>query len=337
MNFNQILLITASLMGLCLSQQSHALSCGDIITTNTVMTADLHCTSGYYALEIQANNVTLDMNGHTLSGTNDLVGISVYSQDKVTIRGGGAITGFWVGINASSSDVLEVDDITFYDSGNGVIISSGSHALIKNNDFIKMSAEGVRIANHVPGLVANNNSVINNEFYQNFVGIVVCGDDSDRHVFQDNLILKSQSYGIHLIQSNRNQISSNQILDSGTTAMRLNNASYNTIKSNSLRIGRVGLSILADAGGRCLDTGSKTSYKNQFIGNHSIDFDTGIVVGVGLSSNDDVTLNYLNYNKLYDNDLGIFFNTDAHYNDATDNTYTGTLTEVSDVGVGNSY
>ncbi|MGJ8662109.1 MAG: right-handed parallel beta-helix repeat-containing protein [Marinicella sp.] len=337
MNIKTILLVTIGLSGLLFWQQSKALSCGDIITTNTVMTADLHCTTSYYALEIQANNVTLDMNGHTLSGTSDLAGIIMHSQDNVTIKGGGAITGFWAGINTSRSNQLEVDNITFYNTGNGVIVSSGNDALIKNNDFIDMYAQGVYIANNVAGLTANNNSVTNNEFYQNRIGIEICGDDSDRNAIRNNLIWKTQDYGIHVIQSNRNRIINNQILDTDNTALRMNNSSRNVIKSNSLRVGRVGLSILADAGGRCLDTGATNSKKNQFTGNHSIDFDTGIVMGVGLSSTAEVTLNQIHMNKLYNNDIGIFFNTDAHFNDATDNAYTGTLTDVSDIGLSNTY
>lgn len=337
MNTKQVFSMTLTFMGLCFMQASQALSCGDIITTNTVMTADLHCTTGYYALEIQANNVTLDMNGHTLSGTTDLAGIIMYSQDNVTIKGNGAITGFWTGINTTNSNMLAVDNLTFFSSGNGVIISSGSDAMIENNDFINMYAQGVYIFNNVAGSVANNNAVINNEFYQNRIGIEICGDDSDRNVLKNNLIWKTQDYGIHIIQSNRNRVINNQILDTDNTALRLNNSSNNIMRSNSLRVGRVGLSILADAGGRCLETGATKSRKNEFTGNHSIDFETGIVMGLGLSSSDQVLLNQIHFNKLYNNDTGIFFNNDAHFNDATDNTYTGTVVDVSDAGVSNLY
>ena len=337
MNCKTVILITIGMIALFYTQQSKALSCGDIITRDTVMTADLHCTSGYYALEIQANDVTLDMNGHTLSGSTDLAGIIIYSQNNVSIKGNGAITGFWVGINSTQSDRLEVNNITFYDSGNGVIISSGNEANISNNKFINMFSQGVNIANHLAGLTASKNNVINNEFFKNRIGIELCGDHSDRNVVRNNLIWKSQDYGIHVMQSNHNSIINNQILDTGDTALRMNNSSKNNITSNSLRVGRVGLAILADSGVRCLATGTTKSYKNSFTGNHSIDFETGIVLGSGLSTTDEVSLNQIHFNKLYDNVTGLFFNTDAHSNDATENAYAGTITQVSDMGVSNLY
>jgi parallel beta-helix repeat protein len=338
MNTKQFLIILTIIFTILISRPTYAVSCGDFITSNTTLTADLHCTTGYFAIEIGANNVTLDLNGFTLSGTTDLAGVVVSGRDNVSITGnGGVIEGFWAGVNTAESDYLQVNTTTFYGLGTGVIISSGSYAVIKNNDFIRIDAQGVRIFNSVAGYQANKNLVNNNEFYQSATGVEVCGGDSNKNTIKNNLIWQSNYYGIHISSSNSNTIYNNQIIDTTETAIRLDDSSKNRINSNSLRVGRVGLEILADAGYGCLDTGATTSSDNVFNGNHTFEYQTGIVMGIGTTKNSQVFKNDLRNNKLYDNILGIFFNDDAHNNDATGNAYTGTTTPIDDSGMDNSY
>ncbi len=338
MNIKQIILVILTIFITIVSKPTYAVSCGDFITSDTTLSADLHCTTGYYAIEIGANNVTLDLNGHTLSGTNDLAGVIVSGRKNVKVTGnGGVIKGFWAGINTSDSDFLQVNSTFFYNLGTGLIISSGNEATVKNNDFIKIAAQGVFIRNAVAGNHANKNTIINNEFYKSAVGIEVCGDDSDTNTIKDNLIWQSNYYGIHLSRSNNNIITNNEIIETTETAIRLDDSSENQINGNSLRVGRVGLEILADAGYGCLMTGPTTSTRNTFNGNHTFDFQTGLVIGIGSTTTPQVYKNDLRYNKLYDNILGIFFNNDAHYNNAKSNAYTGTTTPISDLGVSNVY
>ena len=319
------------------SIQANALSCGEVVTTNTTLTADLFCNSGYTALEIGDDNITLDLNGYTLSGTRDLVGISVYGKNKVKIKGnGGGLKGFWAGINSSESNQLQVNGTTFYDLDAGVIISAGSEGLIANNDFIYINGQGVFIANFIAGKQANNNTVTNNEFYQSSTGIYVCGDHSDKNTLTKNLIWLSQDRGIHLVRSDNNVLQDNDVIESGETAIRLDDSARNQIKSNSLKKGRVGLEILAGSSGACLESGLQRSFKNVYQGNHTFEFETAVIMGTGVTSNS-VYSNLLNDNKLYDNNTGIFFNTDTYLNNANSNAYTGTITPVVDLGVSNSY
>ena len=55
------------------------------------LTADLHCSSGPYALDVQANGITINLNGHTLSGTSAVAGIDSSATSwlgrTVTLRG----------------------------------------------------------------------------------------------------------------------------------------------------------------------------------------------------------------------------------------------------------
>ena len=63
---------------------AHAQSCGDTVTHDITLTADLHCTTGWFALYVPTHGVTVDLDGHTISGSRDLVGISI--NDAVSVR-----------------------------------------------------------------------------------------------------------------------------------------------------------------------------------------------------------------------------------------------------------
>ncbi len=325
------------LLTLLITPYAQAVSCGDVLTSNTTLTADLHCDTGYYALELRADGITLDLNGFRLSGTTDLAGVIVTEHNNVRIIGnGGVISGFWAGVNSARSDGLQVQSTSFYDLGVGVVVSSGDGANIRNNDFIQISSQGVFIANFVAGLTADSNNVNNNEFFRTRVGIEVCGDNSNRNRIRNNLIWLSQDYGIRITRSDSNVLYNNRILNTTNTAIRIDDSSRNRITGNSLQMGRVGLALHAGASDACVNSGPITSRRNTFNGNHAFEYETALVMGIGTTSGQ-VRNNDLTGNKLYDNTTGIFFNNDAHNNDATSNAYTGTTIPVSDSGVGNSY
>ena len=337
MNFKQLITIMVFALAFLNTHEAAAISCGDVITTSTTLTHDLYCNSGYYAVEIGADNITLDLNGHTLSGTTDLAGVVVYGKNKVRIKGnGGGIKGFWAGVNSSGSNKLVIEDITFYELKTGVIVASGNEAVIQKNDFIYVESDAVFIANFVEGNKANENAVKNNEFYKVGTGIQICGNDSDYNVLTDNLIWKSKNYGILISRSDNNQISRNEILETEETALRIDDSARNQIKSNELKVGNVGLSINSDSAGACLATGITDSFKNIYQGNHTMGFNTGVTLGTGISANQ-VYGNQINFNKLYDNNTGIFFNSDTYLNNATSNAFSGTTTTIIDWGSSNSY
>src|SRR4051812_23500982 len=63
------------------------LTCGSTVTASTSLTSDLACPSGVAALTLSAG-VTLDLRGHTVSGSGSGVGIMVPRAGDVVIRNG---------------------------------------------------------------------------------------------------------------------------------------------------------------------------------------------------------------------------------------------------------
>ncbi|HHL32004.1 MAG TPA: hypothetical protein ENJ41_05405 [Oceanospirillales bacterium] len=323
---------------LMLSAQAWSLSCGDSVSSNIVMTHDLNCTTGFHALEVTANNVTINMNGYRISGSSSLSGIDVFNHSNVTIKNG-LISGFWSGINSFKSDKLMVNAVTFYNLGTGVIINSGNKATVFDSNFYYINAQGVSVRRNNFGTTANDNVIVQNQFYKNFIAIELCGDKSDSNEISNNFIWKSLSYGININFSDANTISDNDIINSSDAGLKMNNSSYNNVLSNNISEGNNdGVALIASHNSACSGTAPNASYKNNFKYNYIEKFNVGVNMG-GLGSYNPftgVSLNTLKDNKIYNDGIGIFFHQDAHYN-STFNGYQGTVTPIIDNGIGNTY
>jgi hypothetical protein len=104
-----ILLISGALALLAPAGASAAVQCGDVIDHDVKLKADLDCSSlAGDALEIGANGVTIDLNGHKLIGpdgvNNGISDSTGYNRITVT---GGTIKGFYHAI-----DFVENEDVT---------------------------------------------------------------------------------------------------------------------------------------------------------------------------------------------------------------------------------
>ncbi|GIJ49609.1 hypothetical protein Val02_64950 [Virgisporangium aliadipatigenens] len=81
---------------------SPPLRCGETVRTSVVLRADLACAGN--GLTIGAGDITVDLDGHTISGDGSGAAITMTGQANVTIRNG-TIRGFAVGL-----DTVAVDD-----------------------------------------------------------------------------------------------------------------------------------------------------------------------------------------------------------------------------------
>jgi hypothetical protein len=155
------------------------LECGDTITSDTNLTADLTGCTGT-GLTIGADNVILDCKGHSITGSNTVSGVSI-ERDSVTVKNCN-ITNFLYGIsliantknniisncNASGSNC----GIYIYSSSNNTIINSNASAtygiyltaLSHNNTILNSIATGSNygIYIHSSHGTPNNNTLKNN-------------------------------------------------------------------------------------------------------------------------------------------------------------------------------
>lgn len=318
-----------------------AQSCGDTITRDITLTGDLHCTTGWVALYVPVGGVTIDLNGHTLSGSRDLVGINLYEASNVRIING-SIRGFWGGVTGLRSHTLRMQNMVLEDLGVGVSLNYSYGARIIDNDFRKMS--GTAISFGVPlGAghgAAGSHYVAYNRIIGSDMGIELCGYGNSSAIIVGNELRKITSYGIHASDgSGSHQVKDNLIRGIENTGIVLRASRANVITGNVLQEGRLGIAMTPQFTGQC-DTGPLASpwiRDNLIEANHLSGLEGGITLGQGMTDAPLVFKNQIRFNRIRDDGTGLYFREDAHGNDARDNDFTGTATPVVDLGVYNRY
>lgn len=226
--------------------QTGGLSCGDTITTDTTLDSDLTgCRSN--GLLIGADNITLDLNGHTISGDGKLVrrcrrrqicdvGVANVANDArsgVTVRNG-SVRGFAVGVgvgmaresrvlNISSSENTFFGFVVFRSAQILVRGSSGSRNIAPEGDGMGLfESHDVRIVdssfrrNPGPGIhvqASTDNLIKGNLFSHSSPAILLGGetraDRADRNQIRGNRFVGNTA-GVLLGGGNRNVIARNR-------------------------------------------------------------------------------------------------------------------------------
>lgn len=111
------------------SPASAAVQCGDVLTANTKLTSDLTCDASGDALGIGADGVTLNLNGHTITGpgayATPYAGVRVAGHAKARITNG-KITGFQAAVVLDESTGAVVSKLKAYGNDQGLNLSGGA-------------------------------------------------------------------------------------------------------------------------------------------------------------------------------------------------------------------
>lgn len=319
--------------------QSWAVSCGDTVSTDLTLTADLHCTTGYAAL-LPTSGVTISLNGHTLSGTSGLIGIMMYDATNVTIKGPGTIKGFWAGVNGLRAHKLNVLGVSFANLSTGITLAHTQYANIANNQF-DLVTYGVSIRQPVEGAgaPAGFHSIGNNVFRNIATGVQLCGYGTGNTVIQYNKFQTVTDYGIHFLDgTHHNQVLSNEMYDVGIGGVVLRGSSSNTIQGNRAERGGALAVLIPNLLPACVaGTSTGEVYGNKIQYNYSFKHNTAVLAGLGAAKGPLVHKNEITSNRFHYSNTGIFFLSDTYGNNGTRNTYTGTTTPIVDYGVANYY
>ena len=115
---------------------AQALQCGANITTNTTLIADLGpCPGNGLGIDGATAHVTLNLNGHKISGSGAGAGVSVGAVGSgLTIKGPGKIKNFGVGILMGGVGDVLVYDLTIKGNQQGIgIVGQEGTARVLNN------------------------------------------------------------------------------------------------------------------------------------------------------------------------------------------------------------
>jgi len=159
-----------------LSAATTALTCGQEITANTTLTADLVCANGP-ALVVTADNVILDLGGHTVSGngttSGGAPGILLRHVKGVTVQKG-TVQHFGAGVAIAGGSGNLVQNLTLQDNvgdpngdfGDGLVItdSTANHitgnTVRRNGPFSGISVVGASTGNNIHQNVVSDNNML---------------------------------------------------------------------------------------------------------------------------------------------------------------------------------
>ncbi|MGW0484367.1 right-handed parallel beta-helix repeat-containing protein [Nonomuraea sp. NPDC003214] len=105
--------LTTAALAVPAGARTAAVACGDVVTADVTLDADLNCAGG--GLVIGADGVVVDLAGHTVTGSGAGRGIDVAGHAGVTVRDG-AISGFTYGIHQFAKDLsspLTIEAVRF--------------------------------------------------------------------------------------------------------------------------------------------------------------------------------------------------------------------------------
>ena len=227
--------------------QTAPLSCGDTITVDTTLDRDLTgCRSN--GVVIGADNITLDLNGHTISGDGKPVrrcprrqpcdmGVFNDRHDGVTVRNG-SLRGFAVGVlvggvRGNRLVGLSSSRNQFF----GYVIADSSRTAIRDssgNDNPRPDGDGLGV------FMSHDLRIVHNSFRRNGqIGIHI--EDSTDNLIQGNEFVHNGDFGI-FVQADGNQVRGNRCVRNGTGIL-VGPGSRNVIAGNRVSGGGEGIAI----------------------------------------------------------------------------------------------
>ena len=203
-----------ALVGTVLAQPVAAahVSCGQTITQSTVLDSDLlACERG---LLIRGSNITLDLNGHTVSGqrqSGEGPGITIEDGTGVVVQGPGRVALFDAGIYIVGGSGNTVQNVAVEENnrprqpvfGDGILLDDSDNNRILNNAVRRNGPfDGIGLING-----ASFNTISGNAVEGNNIGVVNAS----------GVVVQQQDHGIRIEGpgSNNNTVSNNQVRGNG--------------------------------------------------------------------------------------------------------------------------
>jgi len=257
------------------------LSCGDTIIEDTILNADMEC-ADTHGIVIGADGITLDCNGHSITGNKNGGGIYIDGHDNVIIKNC-IIDSFYFGISFYDVNGGEITDNIVTNNGFlGIHIWRSSNNRISNNN-INENILGIDLLQ-----TSSNNFISNNNINNNHAGIFVdCGYGFDRSSFNtisSNYIAKNK-IGIKLNRNTWNNIISKNIITSNDEyGIHLweDSVKYTTIFNNEISYN----GLITEKEGLYIESSQNNSiYNNNFFDNFIQARDDSILQAVNTYNN----------------------------------------------------
>ena len=156
--------------------------CGATILADLELDQDLACPGS--GLIVGADGITLNLNGHVISGTGVGDGVAIVGRTDVTVKGG-RIQNFVAGVRIASSSDNDIKDNALVGNTEGIDCAAGCVGnTIKENEFRENRARGIMLRG-----TTSDNVVKENVFTGNRVGILLFG--AVNSIVKENILSSS--------------------------------------------------------------------------------------------------------------------------------------------------
>ncbi len=229
------------------------------LTENFTLTSDMiFLGTGFI---IGANNITVNLNGHTITGRYPPAnpdktvpaewGVQIVGHSGVTVKNG-TIRGFSFGVGLTGSNQNTIQNITVTsNTGNGISLWNDS-----NNNVVK----DCTITNNGPGALP-------------FVGIMV-SNSSDNNTIKNTIITNNSLAGISVAGSDGNSIMGNTVTGHSSSGISLHAAGAplppvashnNMVKGNTCANNLNGITVRESSGNSLLDNTLTENTQNGIV------------------------------------------------------------------------
>jgi hypothetical protein len=287
------LLLAAAALALAIAPPAATaapLSCGDTITHDTTLTADLLNCPGD-GLVIGADDITVDLNGHTIDGT--VTQTSDCDQPPFGV----------VGINNEDHDGVTIENGTVQQFANGVS-GGGETSSVSNNVWRNLTVRDNRfdgITMGSPGIVFNDNRIVDDVLTGNGCGFGIAMNSTHATYIAHNDVVDN-GLGILICCSDHNVVEHNLVRGTAHDAVVVCcDGADNVIRNNTITHSEESGIVL------CCGEGDQ----HTLVSHNTIAHNTNSGVEIEVGGND------IYANDVFDNGDGIAFGGDR--NEVTDN------------------
>ncbi len=215
-------------------------TCGQTVSGNVMLAADLNCSAGD-GLVVGAKGTTINLNGHTISGTPTGSSVGV-------LNGGGLNAGF-------TAVVVRNGTILGFHRGVDLGASGGTVQVVKLVD------------NEQYGIVTNGSAVISgNVAFGSVNGIVVGGGLGVKHTIMNNVSNSNSTYGIAVLGGPGSVVSGNRTLSNGDTGIYSEGTVGVTFTGNTANANGTGMHVFSDDPTQPMKVSANKAYFNDHLG-----------------------------------------------------------------------
>jgi parallel beta-helix repeat protein len=145
-------------------------------------------------LTVGADDITLKLNGHTITGSGVGQGIRVAGRLGVTVKGG-TVRNFETGVMVANSSEVVVKEIDVTQTREGIFLNGSSDCVVKENHAFLNQIRGIMVRPSTTR-ISTRNLIVENALTDNPVGILLFGQPGN--TIKENLITGSSLAGVLL-------------------------------------------------------------------------------------------------------------------------------------------